>query len=492
MVVFSKQSEQKTNAVNMPILLDKKQPIHFIGIGGVGMSALAKVLLKQGFSVSGSDQAENNYFKACQSLGATVFIGHHAENLPDNALVIYSTAIDEQNPEIQKAQKNNNTIIHRSALLEIIEKQFDTTIALTGTHGKTTMTGMMGSILIEAKKDPTIIAGGKLPQHDSNAVCDSNNHFLVFESDESDGTMARYQPKYLVISNLEFDHPDHYPDGLNSVISAFENYLTSLPRNTRVIFNVACPETFKLYQKYQHHVDSVAVYCGEPKALHFRPEYWLENTTLHAEGGFEAEVWHRVQGCLGKLWLQVPGVHNLHNALLCASVGHLLSIDFPIIRRALENFKGMGRRFDILGKVNDATIVDDYAHHPTEVLATLNAAKEYNQQRGRVIAVFQPHRYQRLNALWTEFLNVFHRADEVIILDIYAASDEPIEAINSERFAAELSSIAGLDSVEYWPGKNYRLMAEQIKKMLTPGDLIITMGAGDITQLSHLLVEKTE
>lgn len=480
-----------THQKTTPISLNKTTPIHLIGIGGVGMSALAKVLLKQGYKVSGSDMAENAYSKACASLGATVYIGHNSSNLPENSLVVCSTAIDTQNPEIQKAKENNLQIIHRSELLAAIEKQFLTPIALTGTHGKTTMTGMMGSVLLEAKLDPTIIAGGKLPQLESNAVCGENNNYLVFESDESDGTMARYQPKYLVISNLEFDHPDHYPDGLNGVITAFENYLASLPQDTTVIFNVACPETTKLYKKYQHALNAVSVYCGEDSSvaeLGFRPQYWLENTRLHAEGGFTAEVWN-FAGELGKIWLQVPGVHNLHNALLCVAVGHLLNIDFPVMRRALENFKGMGRRFEILGKINNAIVVDDYAHHPTEVDVTLEAAKKYNQQRGRVIAVFQPHRYQRLSALWDDFLKVFSRADEVIILDVYAAGDEPIDKINSERFASELISVSGLESVEYWPGQNFQLMAERLKKILTEGDLLITMGAGDITKLGRLLVE---
>jgi UDP-N-acetylmuramate--alanine ligase len=474
---------------HLPMVLDKATPVHFIGIAGVGMSALAKVLLARGFTVSGSDASENAYSLALQEAGATIFIGHSAAKVPSGAQVVVSTAIQESNPELAHARTTGLGVYHRSELLSAIETLFARPIAITGTHGKTTMTGMLGSILVEGGLDPTIIAGGKLPGFGTNAICGASSDLLVIESDESDGTMARYRPAFLVIGNLEFDHPDHYPGGLEAVIQAFQNYLRALPYETTVFFNVADLETRRLYEQFQGHVRAIPVYCGEPDAdeldrLDYRPDYWLENITLHAEGAYQAQCWHR-HGQLGQCWLQVPGKHNVANALLTIAVAHTLDVPFVDCRRALENFKGMGRRFDKLANLNGAIIIDDYAHHPTEVAVTLQAAKDFNQQRGRVIAIFQPHRCQRFESLWSDFLLAFERADEVVILDVYAAGEDPIEGISAQRFVEQLREHH--PCVEYWSREkaDFETMAKHLASILTFGDLLVLMGAGDITQLAH-------
>ena len=471
------------DACQQDLILTVETPIHFVGIAGVGMSALAKVLLSRGFKVSGSDMAENSYSQSLTELGATIHIGHAASNIPRGSQVVVSTAIQESNPEIKEAKAQGYDLYHRSELLSAIEKLYQNSIAITGTHGKTTMTGMLGAILVEGGLDPTIIAGGKLPVFNTNAVCGKSNDYLVIESDESDGTMARYRPKYLVIGNLEFDHPDHYPGGMEAVIRAFEDYLACLSPDTMVFFNVADPETRNLYEKIRDHLIAIAVYCGEPDdRMDYRPDYWLEKIELHAEGSYQAQCWHR-HGQLGQCWLQVPGQHNVYNAMLAIAVAHTLNVPFVDSRRALENFKGMGRRFDKLANLNGAIIIDDYAHHPTEVIATLEAAKAFNQQRGRVIAIFQPHRYQRFESLWNDFLSAFERANEVILLDVYGAGEPPIDGINSRRFYELLREHH--HCVDYWIGTDYDAMAKHLANILTFGDCLVLMGAGDITQLAH-------
>lgn len=485
--VHSHNPHQLLQRVN-PVELNVSQPVHFIAIGGVGMSGLAKVLLKHGFMVSGSDIELSSYAKALVDLGAQVSIGHQAQNIPENALVVCSTAIKPDNPEWIEAQRQNLQIVHRSDLLNGILKLFEAPVAITGTHGKTTITGMVGSVLVDGQLDPTIIAGGKIPGFKTNAVCGDSKQYVVIESDESDGTMARYQPLYLAISNLEFDHPDHYPDGLNGVIQAFENYLQQLPPMTTVFFNVACPETLKLFQRFQHQLKAISVYCGDlgnnSSSLGFRPDYWLEDVQLHAEGGYQGQCWSRL-GQVGQAWLQVPGEHNLYNAMITIAIATELGVSFESARRTLENFKGMGRRFDKLAQVNGAWVVDDYAHHPTEVLATLNAAKGFNQQRGRVIAVFQPHRYTRLKSLWSEFLNSFGPADEVIVMDVYAAGDEHDPEYNSLNFAKQLRDEIQHPCVDYWQGHDFDAFTQKLGSSLTAGDCLVLMGAGDITQLAH-------
>lgn len=467
------------------LVLSPERPVHFIGVGGIGMSALAKVLLQSGFTVSGSDARENDYLAMLRDLGATVFIGHDAGHVPQNAIVVASSAIDAGNPEAQEAQSRGLTIFHRSDVLRELLHRHEISIGLTGTHGKTSMTGMTGLVLEQGGLDPTIIAGGKIPGLGTNAKGGKDLRYAVAELDESDGTVVQYHPAISVIANLELDHPDHYRDGLNDLKETFCTYLDGLNREHTVLFNLDCPTTRALYAQYRHRVNALAVYPDEPPMPESRePEaYWVGNLTLHAEGGYQADVF---EGDLqiGSLWLQVPGRHNVANALFAAIIGYRLGVPFDSIRRTLENFTGMGRRFEILGKVNGARIVDDYAHHPTEVSATLRAAQEFNQGKGRVIAMFQPHRYSRLQAFWDDFAAAFADADEVILLDVYGAGETPMPNVSAQALAEAMDHPA----VEYWPTMDSELIEARLRAMLTPDDLLLTMGAGDITRIGRHLV----
>lgn len=466
-----------------PLQLELDRPVHLIAAGGVGMSALGLSLAKQGFQVSGSDASESPYLDKLAAAGAQTYVGHQASHVPKNAIVVASSAIDSDNPEIQQAITYGLPIFHRSDLLREILKRFEVSIGLTGTHGKTTLTGMAGMILEEGGLDPTILAGGKVPKLGTNAKVGENTKYVVAELDESDGTVTQYCPEYSVIANLELDHPDHFQGGLADVIRTFETYLEQLSPTQTVLFNMDCPNTRELYYAFRNRLKAVPVYTESVPTVPEEGAYWLDNVLVHLEGGYQGDVYYAGE-CIGQLWLQVPGRHNLSNALLSSIIGYRLGISFDSIRRTLENFTGMGRRFERLGVVNGARIIDDYAHHPTEVQATLRAAREYNRYKGRVIAMFQPHRYGRLQTLWDEFAASFEDADEVIVVDVYAAGEAPIEGVSGQLFANAMTH-AGC---EYWPSADWDLVAARVKSILTPGDLFITMGAGDVTVLGRKLV----
>lgn len=481
-------SSQNGLAAGSPLVLEKKRPVHFIGVGGVGMSAVAKILLELGYTVTGSDARENPYLAMLRARGGEVFVGHAAAQVPKNAVVVTSTAIQADNPEVQAAQEQGLPLYHRSDVLREILKLHKVSIGLTGTHGKTTLTGMTGMVLEAGGLDPTIVAGGKIPSLKTNAKTGKSAKYVVAELDESDGTVVQYTPTYSVIANLELDHPDHYQGGLEEVITTFQTFLSRLNKDNTVLFNMDCPITRSLCEQYAGKVNAIKVYTqGEPVS-HDDQTYYLAQVELHLEGGYQGEL-YQGERHLGRLWLQVPGRHNLGNAMFAAIIGLLLGISFDEVRRVLENFVGMGRRFERLGKVNGAHIVDDYAHHPTEVAATLKAAREFNNARGRVIAMFQPHRYQRLKALWNEFLQAFDDADEVIVLDVYGAGETPIEGVSGKEFAEALSH--SHPAVEYWPSADWELVVARLKTILTSDDLFITLGAGDVTQVGQMLAGKS-
>lgn len=478
--------EAQTSAnriVPQPLVLEKAKPIHFIGAGGVGMSALAKILLEQGFTVSGSDAQDGPYLAMLQALGGAVYPSHDAAHVPADGVIVASTAIKPDNPEIQAAQKQGLPLYHRSDVLREIIKLHPVSIGLTGTHGKTTMTGMTGLVLDAGGLDPTVIAGGKVPAWGSNARTGKTGQYAVAELDESDGTVIQYQPTYSVIANLELDHPDHFQGGVDAVVNTFRHYLDALDVDKTVVFNMDCPLTRQLFEDCRGRLTTIQAYpLSQPDSLD-ESVYSFQDVTQHLEGGYQGDLYAGEER-LGTIWLQVPGRHNLSNAMMAAILGHRLGIPFETIRRALENFSGMGRRFEKLGTYNGALVVDDYAHHPTEVQATLKAAREYNQFKGRVIAMFQPHRYQRLEALWDAFTQAFEDADEVIVLDVYAAGESSIDGIDSQRLAKAIQH----GDCEYWASANLELVLARLKTILTPGDLFLTMGAGDITQIGRKLV----
>ncbi len=470
--------------INKPLTLDKSIPLHFVGVGGVGMSGLAKILAESGFKVSGSDLSESAYTKAVQEAGGKIAIGHATENVPDDAILIVSSSIDPTNPEIARALAQGLEIHHRSGLLrEVMQGALmghETTIGITGTHGKTTITGLTGLALRGANLDPTIVVGGKMPSLNTNAVLGAERKIAVAELDESDGTILQYQPTLSVIANLELDHADHYTDGLTGVINTFKQFLGALKPGSKVFYNTACPNTKALSEQNPAHLEAVLLSPGDTfSGQESQTTYWLKNARHYGKGCYQAYV-YRNSRMLGELNMSIPGLHNLFNGLCTIAVGDQLEADFDEMAAAIKAFTGMGRRYERVGDMNGAVLIDDYAHHPSEVEATLKAAKESLHGGGRVIAVFQPHRYTRLQALWDEFCACFSQADLVYITDVYAAHEPVIPGVEAESFAKAIQHA----SVQYVPlTPDFDQLREALKGTIQPGDVVLSMGAGNITKL---------
>lgn len=472
------------------------QPVHLLGIGGSGMSGLAELLLHYGFKVSGSDVVESAKLQKLRAKGATVFSSHKASQLPEGALLVCSTAISPSNPEYALAVEKKYPILHRSQLLQAFLHGslpgFTQTVGLSGTHGKTTMTGLMDSILMAATLNPTTIAGGGLPQIGSNVRC-GGNQIAVAELDESDGTLVNYQPTVTIISNLELDHADHYQQGLEQLKQTFIQFLKGLegelePKTTdsskkAVIFNASCPLSREVSQDLPASIASLWLQMDEtnPAPAWATRVYKLGESQKTGTGGSLATLFLD-ETALGLIAPGIPGEHNLWNAAQCAIAAHWMSVPFVAIEKGIRTFSGMGRRFEKLGTLNNALMVDDYAHHPTEVIATLEAARSYmtkNGLHGHLIAVFQPHRYTRLAALWAEFTQCFAGADKLLLCPVYSAHEEPIDGINSPALASVLDEKGILVSLMSSLNEGKQAILNETQA----GDLVLTMGAGDITYL---------
>ncbi len=466
------------------------------------MSALALALHHKDFNVSGSDLQRSATTEHLEAAGLTIFYGHHATQVPAHAVLIISTAIDEQNPELQIALERQQVIWHRSQVLQCLIHSTrlgtETTIGLTGTHGKTTLTGLMDSILHGAGLDVMSIAGGKLPHLNQNIRLANHPRYCVAELDESDGTILRYAPTFTILANLELDHADHYTHGLEELLHTFRCFLTQLtslpsasPHPQTLILNGQCPHTRQMVSSLPEGV-RVAWLIDRPEIV---PEFkgtddvFLIQTSGNSDASYtlsqrpinaDVNTWH----ALGSFKLSVPGWHNAWNASMTAMVGHYLSIPWSKIAEGLHAFTGMGRRFEVLGHYQGALLVDDYAHHPTEVVATLSATRQYmhdQSRHGKLMACFQPHRYTRLKALWDDFLNAFQQADVLYLLETYHAHEAPIEGITSEAFAKALQQQFPHAAIHYAPDP--AVLIQTLQSQAREGDLILSMGAGNITTL---------
>ncbi len=441
--------------------LDPLKPLlpayHFVGIGGVGMSALAYILAKQGFRVSGSDIAANVRTRRLEALGVRFFQGHSSEGLVGDPQVVYSSAIRPSNPELAAALGKGLTVWHRADLLAALFNHRPS-IGVAGTHGKTTTSSMIGYVLLAAGWDPTLIIGGEMDAWDGNARL-GQGEYLVAEVDESDGSLVRLYPKIGVITNIELDHPDHYAN-LEQVIRAFQRYGQ---QSQTLAACLDCPNVATHLK-----VDIGYSIAGHPQAQ------YQARQILYTAGCTSAEIWEK-GSLLGQLQLQVPGSHNLSNALAAVAVGRQLGLEFPVIASALAQFRGVQRRFEAKGEVGGVTFIDDYAHHPSEIRATLRAAQ---LQQRRVVAVFQPHRHSRLSALFQDFACCFEKADVVVIVPTYGAGEAAPEGSDSLRLAVALA--------EHHPQVRYVSSLPQLPQVLTsilqPGDLAIFLGAGDLNQ----------
>lgn len=433
---------------------------HFIAIGGIGMSGLAKYLLEDGHTVSGSDIADSKYVEKLRELGATVFIGHDAKNVPNDAIIIKSSAIRENNPEVVRAKELGLKIYHRSDLLEEIAKSAQDSgkcfIGFSGTHGKTTTSGMASYVLDKAGLEPSFVDGGIIPELNTNAQHKSGKHFVA-ELDESDGTIVKYYPDILVINNLEEDHIDFYKNGMPDLVKTFNQ---AISQAKKVLINNDNEGTALLSGNFVTFGLNDADYTAKK----------IDSDTI--------EIFYKGEH-LTKIKTQLAGVHNVYNILAVVSALNEAGIDIQKVAEYFYGFTGMGRRFQKVGEVNGIAIYDDYAHHPTEIKATLDAAAS-KFGKDNVVAVFQPHRYTRLQSLWNEFKGAFSNAGRVIVTDVYAASEDPIADISGENFAKDLAGS------EYLSG-DMESVAKELLPTLKKGDVVIGLGAGTITNLGKEL-----
>ncbi len=473
--------------------LKKGDKFHFIAMGGVGQSALAKILVQLGFEVSGSDMSDSKYLKELKELGAKVFIGHGAENVPNGAHIVLSSAIKEDNPELIRARELNLTVLHRSDLLLAITREFPCTLGFAGTHGKTTTSGLASYVLSKAGKSAAYAVGGIIPELNTNENERKNAEIFVAELDESDGTISKYNPEILVINNLEADHLDFYKNGLRDVLETFKNLVLKLQKNAKVLVNVddtGVLELLKMLEasEFKENLPQIIKFSTKSEA---GADIFAGNIDFNPRGA-EFEVIYKDKN-LGKISTSLKGIHNVYNALaVCAALieaGYNLSE----IAKYFEGFSGMGRRFQQVFKNESVEIIDDYAHHPSEIKATLNAAKEYAVKSGgrRVVAIFQPHRYTRLKALFNDFLESFDMADVLIVADVFSAGDLKDPEFNSETFVQVFKEKhPKMAENTFYIGGKVDEMPNEVIKYIDDGDIILTLGAGDITKLGKLVGEK--
>jgi len=439
---------------------------HFIAIGGVGQSALAKILLCLGYRVSGSDISDSKYTKLVKDLGAKVYIGHNGENIKGTPKVVISSAIKEDNPELIKARKMGLEIIHRSDCLKYISELFPTFIGLSGTHGKTTTSGLLSFVMEKMKLNPSYAIGGIIPELNINAAANKNSKYFIAELDESDGTIVKYNPNILVINNLEADHLDHYKNGLSDILDTFKKVIDNSENMFINIDNEAANKLKDFTDK------NVITYGIKNNAF-----YQAKNIEFK-ELGSSFDV-YKDNRLLSHIELIIPGIHNVYNALAIVSVLDFLNIHN--FEKYFSEFTGMGRRFQLVADINNIKIIDDYAHHPSEIKATLSAIK--NLQR-RKIAIFQPHRYTRLKALWSEFLESFNNIDELYVLDTFCAGDKFDEIYNSSAFVDEIKKHNV--KAQYIQG-TVSEAAKKIAEKIHTGDIVLTLGAGDITKIGGII-----
>lgn len=433
--------------------------VHFIGIGGIGMSAIAEILLAQGYKVSGSDVAESDRTKKMREEGAEIAISHHPQNIASDVdVVVRSTAIRETNPEYIETKRRGLPLWHRSEMLAYL-MQGTKAICVAGSHGKTTTSSMIALMLEDNLLEPTIVVGGVINELGTNAKYGKGEWFVA-EADESDGSLINFFPWGSIVTNIEEDHLDHYKD-LEAIKLVFETFVSKTNPRGFTFLCTECPETMTLKSLSPASVFTYGFMDGADYQIKNHHQDDKENT---------ADIYHK-GAFLGKLTLSIPGKHNILNATVAIGLGHLLGLSFEAMNRSLSRFGGTKRRFQLIGNVNDIKIIDDYAHHPTEIKATLAAARA--SHKGRLVAVFQPHRYSRTQFLAPEFAQSLKMADDVFLMDVYPAGEDPIEGVDSTLIAKFLTD----RDVEVLETET---MTKRLANSLKKGDMIIFMGAGSI------------
>lgn len=447
----------------------KNQHIHFVGIGGIGMSGIAELLLNLGYRVSGSDLRESRITRRLSELGGQIHIGHDARWIDGADVVVISSAVRPDNPEVVAAHEALIPVIPRAVMLAELMRLKINGIAVAGSHGKTSTTSMAGTVLAEAGLDPTVVIGGQVNSFGSNAKL-GDGDFLVAEADESDGSFLKLSPVLEIVTNIDHEHVDYYAD-IEAVKAAFLEFINRIPFYGAAILCLDDPNVATLLPQVRKRTITYG--------LTSQADVQARDITTR---GFISrfEVWQRGRR-LGQVTLSVPGRHNVYNALAVIALGLELEIPFQTIARALSNYSGVQRRLQVKGEVDGITVVDDYGHHPTEIRATLAGLRDAWPRR-RLVVLFQPHRYSRTAGLFQDFCTAFHDTDLLLLGDVYAAGEEPIEEVAGDALARAVRR-HGQKAVEYVPG-----LAEDPAKVvpkLQRGDVVLTLGAGNIWRLGE-------
>jgi len=452
--------------------LEGVRHVHLVGIGGIGMSGIARVLLEEGYRVSGSDLRVSPLTEALVGLGGTVYEGHAAKNIAGANLVVVSSAVPPHNPEVLAAQESGVPVVGRAQILgQLMEGRYG--VAVAGTHGKTTTSAMIALILERAGLDPTIIVGGVIPELSSNAKA-GKGKYLVLEADEYQRTFLGVSPSVAVVTNIEMDHPDYFRD-LEDIYQAYLEFVKLVPQEGEIFLCTDDPMAERLQE--EPHLAEITTYGLGPRA-----RWRAADLAANAAGGSDFRVLASDRP-RGEFSLRIPGRHNVKNGLAALAVSDYLGIDLGEAGKTLAQFQGVERRFEVKGEAAGVVVIDDYAHHPSEIKATLAAARERYPER-KVWAVFQPHTYSRTKALWSEFAASFGDAAQVVVTDIYPARETDDLGVSSQELVAAMNH----------PGVHYVGALSDVVTMLCQrlrvGDLLITLGAGDIYQVGEQVLAR--
>lgn len=456
-------------------MFGKVEQIHMVGIGGAGMSGIAEILLQLGYAVSGSDIQYSATIQHLEHLGAKIFIGHNAKNIENAHVIVQSNAIQSENVELKAAYEHNIPVIPRAEMLAELMR-LRTGIAVGGTHGKTTTTSFIASIFQAARQDPTVIIGGKLNAYGSNAHLGDSNYMIV-EADESDASFLYLLPTITTVTNIDYDHVDFYASQ-EEIDTVFIEFLNKIPFYG---VNVVCGDDPGIQRILPYIKRKVFTY-----GFSDTNDLYAIVHTAHMQSTFSA--YHKGTS-IGTFTVAQPGLHNILNALASIAVALECNLPLEACQQGLENFSGVGRRFEKKGTVNNITIIDDYGHHPAEIKATLQAARSVFPHN-RIVVAFQPHRFSRINALFGDFCQSFKQCDILLLTEIYAASEQPIPGVSGINLAQGIRQVEPEKEVLYCA--DLEEMLEKLLTLLKPGDILLTMGAGTITTLGPMLIRELE
>jgi len=457
--------------MSFDFLRDKNKKIHFIGIGGISMSGLAEILIKNGYKVSGSDMKSSTITEKLKKDGAEVYIEHNENNINDVDLVVYTAAISPENPELLKAKQDKIQVMDRAEFLGYLMKGHKYGIAVSGTHGKTTTTSMVSHVILEENLDPTILVGGELDVIGGNVLAGSSDYFIT-EACEYKASFLKFFPHIGVILNIDEDHLDYYKD-LNHIKDTFKKFVNIIPNDGYAIINADDADCLDVIEDAKCNILTFGIHNGQ---------YRAKNITYN-DLGCGSFDFCKDDKMLFKISLNVPGKHNVLNALSAICTGLALNICEKSIVEGLFNFKGTHRRFEFKGKKNNITVIDDYAHHPTEIRATLEASKNY--PHNKLFAIFQPHTYTRTIALFNDFVECFDGVNELLLADIYAAREKDTGVVSSLKLGDAIRD-KGVDAKNF---HNFDEIVSYLENTAHDGDLILTIGAGDVYKIGEMFLE---